>query len=410
MTYPLTPISGAPVSGTPVSGREDADQLWPRRSSQPRPFRQRCRPVSVTLFTQPDPDAIRDWDRLVGDTPYSDVTQLSAWSSLRRHAGFLPVYLLARRDDRLVGGALLLQRQLPVLGVVAYLPYGPVIAAGQPRAAVARAVSAAVADLGHRYLHGVFVQPPEGADDISEQLVARGFRPSAAGIAPQASIRIDLTRAVADLFAGLNKSNRRLVRTAAERGVTVRLGGARDLPVVAELLARTAAQQRFVPLSLPYLRTMYRELTVGDHLSCFIAELDGVPVAAEVFTGCGGVLKARLTGVERSGRARRSGAAAVLEWHAILWAKAHDYHTFDFGGLLPEAVDTIAVGRADLAAHLTGPDYFKASFGGQPFRYPAPVELISSPLLRIGYDLSRRSTTGGRLVTTAKRFMRNGTT
>ncbi|MGH8921725.1 MAG: lipid II:glycine glycyltransferase FemX, partial [Actinomycetes bacterium] len=330
----------------------------------------------MTLYTELAPDLIHAWNHLVRQTPGSDVTQLSAWSNLRMHVGFLPLYLLAHHEGRLVGGALVLQRQLPLLGVVGYLPYGPVIAAGQARVATVRAVSDGLADLGRRHLGSLFVQPPEGCADVSDQLLARGFRRSTAGIAPQASIRIDLTRGVEELRSTLSKTNRRGIRNSAARGVTVRIGCERDLPVVADLMAHTARYQHFDPPTLKYLARMYRELHPGDHVTVFIAERHGVPAAAELFTGCGGVLKARLTGMARSGPAKKSGAVAAIDWHAILWAKATGYHTFDFGGLTAEAVDTIGAGGAGMAARLTGPDLFKASFGGQPFRYPAPVELI----------------------------------
>ncbi|MGH3804160.1 MAG: GNAT family N-acetyltransferase, partial [Pseudonocardiaceae bacterium] len=175
--------------------------------------------VSVTSSNRPDPDTIRAWDHLVSHTPHSDVAQLSAWSAVRRQAGFVPRYVLARRAGRLVGGALVLQRRLPVLGALGYVPNGPVIAPGAGRSAVAHAVSTALADLGHRHLSGLFVQPPDRADDISDHLLRLGFRPSVAGIAPAASIRIDLTRDVEDLRNGLTSSNRRRTRTWADRGI-----------------------------------------------------------------------------------------------------------------------------------------------------------------------------------------------
>jgi lipid II:glycine glycyltransferase (peptidoglycan interpeptide bridge formation enzyme) len=365
--------------------------------------------VSVRLSTRPDPDTIHAWDHLVSHTPRSDVAQLSAWSAVRRQAGFVPRYVLARRAGRLVGGAMVLQRRLPVLGVVGYVPHGPVIAPDPGRAAVSHAVSTALADLGRRHLSGLFIQPPEGAEDISDHLLRLGFRPSVAGIAPAASIRIDLTRDVEDLRNGLSSSNRRRTRTWADRGVAVRLGSERDLPLVTDLLACTAAHQQFDPPSLDYLRTLDQELDRGDHVQIFIAELDGVAVVAHLFTGCGGVLTSRLTGMQRDDPVKKSGAAAAVIWHAILWAKTNGYHTFDFGGIQVNAVDMIRNGQAGHARGLTGPEMFKASFGGQPFRYPPAVELLSSLLLRTGYDLSRHSELGGKLVATAKRLMRGGT-
>ncbi|MCA1836576.1 MAG: aminoacyltransferase, partial [Actinobacteria bacterium] len=255
--------------------------------------------VSVTSVTRPDPALIHVWDQLVSHTPGSDVAQLSAWSTVRWQAGFLPRYVLAIRTGRLVGGALVLQRRLPVFGVVGYVPHGPVIAARTGRAAVAHVVSAALADLARRQLSGLFIQPPEGADDISDHLLRLGFRTSVAGIAPAASIKIDLNRDVESIRSGLSSSNRRRTRTWVDRGVTVRLGSERDLELVADLLACTAAHQHFDPLSLDYLHTLYRELDRHSHVQIFIAELEGVPAVAHLFTGCGGTLTSRLAGMQR---------------------------------------------------------------------------------------------------------------
>ncbi|MGH3796299.1 MAG: lipid II:glycine glycyltransferase FemX [Pseudonocardiaceae bacterium] len=330
-----------------AAGREDRDQVRLRSTTG---CSQRQGTVSVTLFTQPGPDTIRAWDRLVDDTPGGDVTQLSAWPGVRRRAGFLPLYLLAWQDDRLVGGALVLQRHVPTHGLVGYLQHGPMIATWGPRAATVHALSTALAELGRRHLAGLIVAPPEGADDVSDRFLELGFRPSAAGIAPESSTRIDLAPDVEDLRDGLTTSTRRGAGNRADRDVTVRLGCERDLPVLTDLLAHDAEHQH---VSLDYLATLYQELAPGAHVQVLIAELDGVVVAAELFTVCGGVLKARLKGIQHSGPARRSGADATLEWHAMLWAKAKGCHTFDHGGL-------------------------PASFGGRPFHYPAQVELIGA--------------------------------
>jgi len=364
--------------------------------------------ISVTLVTRPDPALIRLWDQLVSHTPGSDVAQLSAWSAVRWQAGFHPRYLLARRTGQLVGGALILQRRLPIIGIVGYVPHGPVIATRTGRAAVTHAVSTALAELGRRQLGGLFIQPPTGADDISDNLLRLGFRKSVAGIAPAASIRIDLTQEVEDIRSGLSSSNRRRTRTWADRGVTVRLGSERDLELVADLLACTAAHQHFDPLSLDYLHTLYRELDHHGRVQIFIAELDGVPVVAHLFTGCGGTLTSRLAGMQRDDAVKKSGAAAAVIWHAMLWSKANSYHTFDFGGIPVDAVDVIKNGDSSLMSQLTGPTVFKASFGGQPFRYPPAVELISSALLRSCYDLSRRFRVGGEAMAMAKRLLRGG--
>lgn len=175
--------------------------------------------------------------------------------------------------------------------------------------------------------------------------------------------------------------------------------------MVADLLARTAAHQRFDPPSLDYLRMLYRALDGGDHVQIFIAELDGVGAVAELFTSCGGVLTSRLTGMHRDDRVKKSGAAAAVIWHAILWVKAHGYHAFVVRGIPVNAVDMIGDGGTGRTVGLPGPEVFKVSFRGQPFRYPSALELLSSRLLRTADDLSRRTKVGGKLVATARRLM-----
>jgi hypothetical protein len=73
-----------------------------------------------------------------------------------------------------------------------------------------------------------------------------------------------------------------------------------------------------------------------------------------------------------------------------------------------DAVDPIQAGETGLTSRLTGSEVFRASFGGQSFRYPPAVALLSSLLLRTGYGLFRRSAAGGKVIALAKRLMRGG--
>jgi hypothetical protein len=63
--------------------------------------------------------------------------------------------------------------------------------------------------------------------------------------------------------------------------------------------------------------------------------------------------------------------------------------------------------RSD-SSTLTSSEAFKASFGGTPFRYPTPVEIISSPVVRVGYDLARRWPVGRRLFERTSHRLRAG--
>ena len=93
----------------------------------------------------------------------------------------------------------------------------------------------------------------------------------------------------------------------------------------------------FEPLSPDYIQRLHRELDVDRHAVVFVAELDDDPVAALLCTRSGGTIKQRISGMDRSERARKHGVSAATVWTAMLWAKDHGHHTYDFGGLRLDA-------------------------------------------------------------------------
>ncbi|MFG1931586.1 lipid II:glycine glycyltransferase FemX [Mycobacterium sp. NPDC048908] len=355
------------------------------------------RELSVTLTRQPDASTTAAWDELVQNVPGSDVAQLSAWADVRRAAGFQPLYVFVQRGIELVGGALVLGRRLPLIGEVGYIPYGPVVRPEADRDPVAIALATALRRLARTELRMIFVQPPLGGNDVSLELQRQGFRSSAAGIAPTASLRLDLDRDEDELRAGLRRRLQRWTRNWPNRGVRVRRGTQQDVALLARLHAASALHQNFEPLPLDYLENLYRRLAPTGHAELFVGEIDGKPVAARLYTSCGGVLKERLLGMDRDSEAAKLSVPAAVEWEAIRWAKASGYQWVDFGGISDKAASILEDERSD-SSKLTSAEAFKASFGGTPFRYPTPVEIMSSPVIRIAYDLAQRWPVGRRMV------------
>ncbi|HEX2263511.1 MAG TPA: GNAT family N-acetyltransferase [Pseudonocardiaceae bacterium] len=368
--------------------------------------------VEVTVREDPGPEALRAWDLLVDRTPGTDVTQLSTWAGLRARVGFRPLYLLAYRGSELVGGAQILTRRMPVLGAVfalGYLPYGPLVAPDVAAADdVRRVLVDALVGLGRRRLQILFVQPPEGDHDTSSELLQHGFRPSSAGIAPGGSIRIDLTADLAEIRSRFGKRLKSWTNRWESRGVTVRAGDERDVPLLAELMATSAQHQGYTPLTLDYMTALYRELAATGHAVLFVGEVNGVPVAADLMTGCGEMVRGRLSGFDRSGEAMRLSVPAAIRWEMIKWAKAQGYRWFDFGGLRPETLDALLDGHDRSTDTLPAADQPKVTFGGTAFRYPTPVEMIRPAALRTAYDLAWRSAAGRRLFSEVQSLLRRG--
>jgi lipid II:glycine glycyltransferase (peptidoglycan interpeptide bridge formation enzyme) len=349
---------------------------------------------------------LEEWDDLVDRSRADDVAQLSTWAEIRASSGYRSEYVFVRRGAELVAGAQILCRRIPVFGTLGYVPYGPVVEPGTPhRAAVAELLVAELTKIA-RTFRMMFVQPPVRAEDLSSALLAAGFRRSDAMIAPTASVRLDLTVSEQALVRQLPRRLRTWTRQWPNRGVKIRVGGSEDVPVLAGLLARTARHQRFTPFPEQYLRLLYDKLAERGKAVLLIGEVNGRTMAAELFTACGTVVTTRLCGLDRDPESARRNVASAVTWEGIRWAKTHGYDSFDFGGLRPEALEILSAAPTGGTSRLSGPDQYKLKFGGDVVRYPDAVELISTPAVRVLYDVARRHPVGRRLVAMARTLLR----
>jgi hypothetical protein len=250
----------------------------------------------------------------------------------------------------------------------------------------------------------LFVQPPEDADPLSHLLLARGFRPSSATIAPPGSIRIDLSEDLAVIRSRFGRRLRSWPNRWRARGVTVAVGDEDDLPLLVRLMACSAQRQGFSALPAAYVRTLYRELAADGAAVLFLGRIDGRTVAADLVTVCGEMIRGRLTGFDRCGEAARLSVPAAIRWEIIRWGKERGLRWLDFGGLSPATLDALL--RGARRERVPSADQPKLTFGGQPFRYPPAVELMNPAPLRVAYDLATRSSRGRQVIHRARVALR----
>lgn len=365
-------------------------------------------PLLVT--DAPSPALLAAWDDLVRSVPGSDVTQLGSWTRARRGAGFRPTWLLVLDGPAVLAGAQVLHRRIPVVGEIGYLPSGPVLgAAAHDRADVRDALATALTDLVGTRLGALFVQPSDEAADLGRDLLGRGFRPSDAGVAPAATLRLDLTRSEEDLHRGLSKRLRQWTRAWPSRGVAVRPGSADDLPLLAALLADSARHQGYSPPSAAHLGALWDALAPSGAAELLVGEVDGTPVTASLFTRCGTTVHYRLTGLDRTSTAARAlNVPAAVLWDAVLRSRRSGSELLDLGGLGDAARRDLVAGGARDESAWRSTDRFKARFGATPHVFPPAVERIGPAWLRAGYDLVRRSPRGRAAVDRARGLLRGG--
>lgn len=362
--------------------------------------------ISVRWERNPEPDARERWDRLVERSDGTDVTQLSAWSTIRARAGFSPLYLFAYQLDTLVGGCLIQRRRLFGVLPVCYLPYGPLVDQSKADAMrIARALIAELTTLARKSAM-TFVQPPEGADYVTDLLLNNGFRLSDAAIAPSGSYRLDLSRPLSEIRGGFSKRLKSWTNRWESKGVTTRMGDENDVKILSDLLISTAARQGFTPPGVEHLGAAYRELAASGHAAVFVGEVDGRPVAADLVTMLGGTVQGRRCGFDPNGIGGRLSVPAAVRWEIIKWAKREGYRWLDFGGLPDQMLKDMIERGVRNSDDWPSAHRAKISFNGVPFRYPAAVELLRPFPVRWAYDFARRNPHGHRLIETVKASLR----
>jgi hypothetical protein len=349
----------------------------------------------LDICNKPNARQLAGWDSLVAATSGSDVSQLSSWGRLRATVGYQPLYVFAYSRDQLVGGAQILCKQVPLIGRIAWIPFGPLITeVGPTRTKICNGLGEAVETLGKREFRAIFVRPSGDAEDVSAGLLCRGFRRSDLQGFSNATLRLDLSESEMQLRARLSRRLRYWTSHWSVRGVTVRKGVSSDVGLLVELMQHTGRHHGYRPPTATYVDKLYRELSQGGHVALFIGELNEVPVVADLLTVCGGIVKGQMTGFDRSGEARRLSVPAAVRWHAIRWAKYAGYQWFDFGGINARTYCEMLSRSSRSGASWPTVDRAKISFGGTPYQYPPLVELIHPAVIARSYDLLRASGPG----------------
>jgi hypothetical protein len=113
--------------GTTARAAPHMPQAWRARTARAHLLDVSRIPPTILLTFIPEPRLLAEWDRLVRASGESKAATLSASAGVPARAGYSTLFVLASRDGRLVGGALVLCRRRFVALRTRYVAYGPVI-------------------------------------------------------------------------------------------------------------------------------------------------------------------------------------------------------------------------------------------------------------------------------------------
>ena len=272
--------------------------------------------MSLIPVTSPE-----TWNTALVSLPLAHVLQTWEWGQFKSRHGWTPNYLLWREGERPTAAALVLRRRISRLPFcVMYVPKGPAM-----DYADVPLVSKVLSDLEHlaRKSHAIFIKIDPDLNPHPRPFSLEGRREwieSAEQIQFRNTMEIDLRHSEDELFAAMHQKTRYNIRLAQKRGVTVRPGTLADLKLLYAMYAETARRDRFIIRPLDYYRDAWGSFIEAGLAQPFIAEVEGVPVAALILFNF-----AERTyyfyGMSRDLH-RDKMPNQLLQWEAMRWARA----------------------------------------------------------------------------------------
>jgi peptidoglycan pentaglycine glycine transferase (the first glycine) len=299
----------------------------------------------------PSPDA---WDEFVSASPNGHLLQSWAWGELKGRFGWRPVRLAVGDGERLLASAQVLLRPLPYR-CLAYVPRGPVVAAGGEEAG--RALLPALHRVA-RSCGAITLKVEPGSDDspeVSRWWQTRGFHPSAQTVQPRSTIVVDLQPDEEAILAQMNSKTRYAIRTAMKREVTVRRGSAADARVFVDLLQETSERQSFGVHAPDYYQAAFQLFAPAGRAALLLAYYQDQPLAGVMALAFGRQAIYMFGASSERERARMPNQ--LLQWEAMRWAKAQGCRVYEMWGASSDAP-----GEGD---PLQGVHRFKEGFGGR---------------------------------------------
>jgi lipid II:glycine glycyltransferase (peptidoglycan interpeptide bridge formation enzyme) len=259
-------------------------------------------------------------------------------------------------------------RALPLGQRAAYLPRGPVCDWQDEQVSWALRNALDRAARAQRAIALTYEPHHLPTEEVLARLAWLGLRP-ARPVQPRSTIVVDLQASPADLAARQKPKTRYNTRLAARRGVRVTPAeDAGEVRAWCELMALTAARDRFTAYPAAYYLDVWRSLRAAGRGTLFLARHEG-RLLAGILVAAFGAEAIYLHGASGN-EERHLMPNNLLQWEAMLWAREQGARRYDMWGI----PDTDAADEP-----LRGVARFKVGWGGEVVRYAGAFDRVYRP-------------------------------
>ena len=333
----------------------------------PDPYIPYNSPVTKTISTS-------EWNAFLDNHPDAHLLQTAEWGELKSAFGWSHTFV--KHHDN--GALILFRRILPGL-TIAYIPEGPIGQWTPEFSETVRQVCRA------RGAFALKVEPDGIWDPILADIYTElGFQASPQTVQPPRTITVNLQDNEDDLLMRMKSKTRYNIRLAGRKGVEVKAWS--DIAAFADMMEETADRDEFGAHNKAYFRKAYDLFHPSGSCELFLAEVEGLPVAA-IMVFKRGKRAWYLYGASRSVH-REKMPTYALQWQAMRWAKKSGCTLYDLWGIPDFDEDQLEEQFTERSDGLWGVYRFKRGFGGEVTKTMGAWDLVFDPLRYRIYTLA----------------------
>ena len=328
-----------------------------------------------------------EWDAFLMGTPLGQFQQSSLWAQVKAGEGWNPHRVSVWRDGEIRGGWQLLWRRSP-FGRLGYISKGPVITSHDPclTRSTLQMLCEAIADLR---LAVITLQPPDEDVSITPELARLGFFPDPTNRVIRSTLVIDVGRGLRAVEEGIHRTTWASIQQGHKRGLVVREGEEKDLPVFFQLMLETCRRQgegEPNPSSVESLHRIWDVFRKRNLCYFFVAQESQEIVAGLLCLGFGRHFILWKKGWSGSHGDKRPNE--VLTYAGLAAACQAGYAVADFASLQLDIARTLLDGGTLSAEQRSTRHFFNLKFGGQPKILPGAHLFFRSRILRAAYRVA----------------------
>jgi lipid II:glycine glycyltransferase (peptidoglycan interpeptide bridge formation enzyme) len=318
----------------------------------------------------------RQWDRDLADSG-GHLLQSWSWGEFKHLHGWNPVRIAVSDGEHRAMAQVLYRFQGPVS--IGYIPRGPAISGDPARVWPLLMTQLSGSAREHRAITTLI--EPDRPLGLTGRFRDAGVVLGPTHFQPGRTVKLPLGDDEA-MLKQMHQKTRYSVRLAQRRGVTVERPDVNDvsLKTFYDLMQDTADRNEFAIHSFDYYRDFLVEF--GDRAVMLFAHVECGSVAAVLIAARFGREAVYMYGAS-STEHRSNGAAFLLQFEAMRWARDHGCDTYDLWGIPEQDPEKPVEGSV---TGTRGEDWrglyrFKTGFGGEIVTYPPMLERRHVPVL-----------------------------